>query len=66
MEKKSNISASTPSKTWESIRNKLLSNNFSGTKKMNIIYSNKDLQYHLINENIESVDSNKVNRVNYN
>lgn len=66
MEKKSNISASTPSKTWESIRNKLLSNNFSTTKKMNEIYSNKDLKYHLINENIESVDSNNVNRVNYN
>lgn len=66
MEKKSNISVSTPSKTWESIRNKLLSNNFSTTKKMNEIYSNKDLKYHLINENIESVDSNNVNRVNYN
>lgn len=66
MEKKSNISVSTPSKTWESIRNKLLSNNFSTTKKMNEICLNKDLQYHLINEKIESVDSNKVNRVNYN
>lgn len=66
MEKKFNISVLTPSKTWESIRNKLLSNNFYATKKMNKIYLFKDLHCHLINENIEFVDSNKVNRFNYN
>lgn len=33
---------------------------------MNKIYLFKDLHCHLINENIEFVDSNKVNRFNYN
>lgn len=64
MEKIKNISVSTPAKTWEHIRNKLLSNNFSTSNNVNRVFIINNLNSHLINENMKSFDDNIVDHCN--
>lgn len=67
MMKNLNISGSTPSKTWESIRKKLLKNNFIASERLNSInFMNELHSSPVLNENMNLVDNYELNRVDYN
>jgi hypothetical protein len=67
MMKNLNITVATTSKTWESIRNKLLNNNFIASESLNSITFMNDLYSSpVLKENMKLADNNKLNRVDYN
>ncbi|MFA6012364.1 MAG: hypothetical protein WC799_20410 [Desulfobacteraceae bacterium] len=67
MMKNLNISVTTPSKAWESIRNKLLKNNFIASERQNSINFMNDLHSSpVLNEKMNLVDNYELNRVDYN